>query len=269
MIHIAFHYNPDRLSYLRRVLSEVATYDFKNIDVFIDTNTTELLSDVSELQFSGISSLEVLLHDSLEHPFLLTWAHRQNIESLRGKYDYFMYLEDDIAVSFDSLLRWRDDSIFLDDYGKIRGFIRTEVNSRNEVVSTDYVRPVKCRELIDIGNRKFIKPDNPYQGFWFYSKKQFDDFFSSTCWMDGNCDWEVRERASAGMIWKDRQRRHDHCLVVPLDGLNIPEYVYVKHLPNNYALNKKEKHGSLKIDKIIPKNIFFLSCLRIRELISG
>jgi len=267
LIHIAFHYNEDRFSYLFDVLAEIGTYDFKRIDVYIDTNSIKLSSAVSKNEFPGLSKLEVLLHDELEHPYLLTWKHRENIESLRNKYDYFMYLEDDIAVSYDSLLKWRDDSIFLDAYGKIRGFIRTEVNSRNEIVSSDYKKPVRCKELTVINQKTFIKPRNPYQGFWVYSKKQFDDFYSSKCWINGNCDWEVRERASAGMIWKGEKHPNNHALVVPVKDLNIPDYVYVKHLPNNYALNEKEKHGSLKINKIIPKNIIFRLCLRIKELI--
>lgn len=267
LIHIAFHYDKNRFTYLYDVLKEVGSYDFENIDVFIDTNNNRLISDISKWDFPGISRLEVLLHDELEHPFLLTWAHRKNIESLRNQYDYFMYLEDDIAVSFNSLQKWRDDSIFLDDYGKIRGFIRIEVNSRNEIVSTDYVRPIRCNEIIVINGKRFIKPKNPYQGFWFYSKKQLGEFYSSKCWTNGNCDWEVRERASAGMIWKGEKHPNSHSLIVPVRDLNIPDYVYVKHLPNNYALNKKEKHGSLKINKIIPKNILFRLCLRIKELI--
>lgn len=267
LIHIAFHYVPDRFVYLHDVLAEIDSYSFKKIDVFIDTNDDRLISDISKLDFPGITKLEVLLHNDLEHPYLLTWTHRKNIESLRDKYDYFMYLEDDIAVSYDALQKWRDDSIFLDKYGSIRGFIRTEVTPGNEIVCTDYKKPVRCKDLIEINGGKFIRPDNPYQGFWVYSKKQLDEFYSSKCWADGNCDWDVRERASAGMIWKSDKHGNDHCLLIPLIDKNIPDYVYVSHLPNNYALNIKEKHGSLRVTNIVPKNILFRLCLRIRELV--
>jgi hypothetical protein len=265
LVHIAFHYNEARFDYLFRVLKEISSYNFKTIDVYIDTNSNKLSSRIPAGDYPGISRIEVLLHDNLDHPFLLTWKHRENIESLKNKYDYFMYIEDDIAVTYDALQKWRDDSVFLDHHGKVRGFIRTEVNSKNEIVSTDYVKPVKCKDILFIDKRTFIAPANPYQGFWFYSKKQFDDFYASECWINGNCDWEVRERASAGMIWKDGKSAKDHCLVVPLTGLTIPDYVYVRHLPNNYALNRKEKHGSLKISRIVPGNILFRLCLKIRK----
>ncbi len=268
LVHIAFHYNEARFDYLFRVLSEIGSYNFKNIDVYIDTNSNKLSSRISEGDYPGISGIKVLLHDNLDHPFLLTWKHRENIESLKNQYDYFMYIEDDIAVTYDALQRWRDDSVFLDPYGKIRGFIRTEINSKNETVSTDYVKPVRCKDVLFIDKRTFIAPQNPYQGFWFYSKKQFDDFYASECWINGNCDWEVRERASAGMIWKGGKSAKDHCLVVPLIDLTIPDYVYVSHLPNNYAMNKKEKHGSLKISGIMPENMLFRLCLGIRKMLA-
>jgi hypothetical protein len=268
LVHIAFHYNEDRFKYLFSVLEKISLYDFERIDVYIDTNSEKLLPGVALSDYPGVSSIEVSLHENLDHPFLLTWAHRANMESLKDEYDYFMYVEDDIAVSYDSLLKWREDSIFLDDYGKIRGFIRTEVNAKNELVSSDYKKPIKCKEIVFIDEKTFIAPANPYQGFWFYSKKQFDGFYGSECWVSGNCDWGVRERASAGMIWKDSEPQEGHCLVIPLINQSIPGYVYVDHLPNNYALNNKEKHGSLKISKIVPNNILFRLCLRIRKYIN-
>ena len=84
-------------------------------------------------------------------------------------------------------------------------------------------------------------------GIGIYSKKQLEKFIESKCWEDGNCDWEVRERASAGMIWNNKE---SHILVVPIANRKIPEYVFVKHLPNNYANDENNKHGKLNIDDL-------------------
>ena len=97
--------------------------------------------------------LKIIPHQNLQHPFLLTWQHRKNIISLKDEYDYFMYLEDDISVSYDALEEWREDSNLLFKHNKIRGFIRCEENANNEIVSTDYLDKIKCKEIVYIDKK--------------------------------------------------------------------------------------------------------------------
>ena len=253
IIHIAFHYNEERFEYLRGVISSILDYNFNRVDIYIDTNVDNFDIGILGLGLPENIGLKIIPHQNLQHPFLLTWQHRKNIISLKDEYDYFMYLEDDISVSYDALEEWREDSNLLFKHNKIRGFIRCEENANNEIVSIDYPDKIKCKEIVNIDKKIFFRPKNPYQGFWVYSKKQLKKFIKSKCWEDGNCEWEVRERASAGMIWNDEKK---HSLLVPMKRSTIPDYVYVKHLPNNYALDNKERHGSLKVRDLVGTSIF-------------
>lgn len=262
IIHIAFHYNEERFEYLRGVISSILDYNFNRVDIYIDTNVDNFDTGKLGLDLPENIGLKIIPHQNLEHPFLLTWQHRKNIISLKNEYDYFMYLEDDISVTYEALRKWREDSVLLYKYGKIRGFIRCEENNDHEIVSTDYLEKIKCNQIGCFGGKIFFKPKNPYQGFWVYSKEQINKFIESMCWHDGNCDWEVRERASAGMIWLDNQR---HNLVVPIQKSNIPDYVFVKHLPNNYAMDTNNKHGTIKTKELMPKNTLCALYIRLIE----
>jgi len=267
LIHIAFHYNSGRLKYLQEVIATINKYEFRQIHIVIDTNDGVLESWVQKLSFPSLVTYQVVTHSSLSHPFLLTWQHREHIGEQRENYEYFMYLEDDIAVSYESLQYWRTDSILLFPQGKIRGFIRSEINAKNEIVSTDYFKNVRCKEVLCLGRKAFIRPKNPYQGFWVYSKLQLNVFISSRCWEDANhSDWAVRERASAGMIWLNSDK---HNLVVPMQDFRIPDYVLVRHLPNNYALDDNVAIGTLKISDLIPKRFFHQLCMKMKLLIGS
>jgi len=246
LIHIAFHYVEPRFCYLVKVLSAINSYHFKHIDVIIDTNSAETKSCFRKLQSNFNFDFHVQVHDPLEHPFLLTWAHRHNISDQIDKYDYFMYIEDDIEIHYDALTRWRDDSHSMHEDGYLRGFMRTEINSRNNTVLTDQKSVMKFRNLQYYKNKPYLRPSNPYHGFWIYSQQQMKIFIKSQCWLDGNYPkWGVRERAAAGMTWLDTS---SHNILIPLtNALEIPEDVRVHHLPNNYARNPDSKHGSVSI----------------------
>ncbi|MFV2056325.1 MAG: hypothetical protein ACC707_07635 [Thiohalomonadales bacterium] len=194
LIHIAFHFNKKRLQFLEGVISTICEYPFKQIDLVIDTNDRKFQHAALALNVPAHVDIRVSVHTDLKHPFLLTWAHRENIAEQKNNYDYYMYVEDDIAVSNEALRHWRLDSILLSTHDKIRGFLRSEVDVDKNVMSTDFMKPVRCREMIKIDGKSYLRPKNPYQGFWVYSNKQLELFMSSQCWEDGNhADWAGRE----------------------------------------------------------------------------
>lgn len=266
LIHIAFHYNRDRLKYLDEVITTIGTYDFSKVQVVIDTNSNNLDAWMSALNLCKHVSIRMEVHDNLADPLSLTWQHRDNISNQKNNFEYFMYLEDDISVSYAALKHWRQDSKLLSRHNKIRGFIRTELNSDNIMMSTDYPKKVRCKEVLKIAGQVFIKPKNPYQGFWVYEKAQLMKFITSPCWSDGNhSDWGIRERASAGMIWNARK----HNLLVPINDYTIPEYVLVKHLPNNYALSDDPNISLLPIDKLLMVNKYQRFCIACKLLLGS
>lgn len=262
-VHVAFHYMEDRIKYLKAILNEIEHYHFNIIDVVIDTNSDakRIIND----HFNKID-LKYAVHKNLKHPFLLTWQHRISMANVIDNYDYFMYLEDDIRVPYEALQKWIIDSEHLYQNGYLRGFLRVEINSENRLVCTDQVRKASLKDIVYIGNREYYYPENPYQAFWIYSRLQMKEFIKSPTWHDGNHkEWDIRERAAAGMTWRNPTK---HATVIPLDeDCHIPQDVIVWHLPNNYAHDKSSPHGKIPVSDLIRIGRYNRPLLRIKNKI--
>jgi len=247
LIHIAFHYTPGRETYLDQVLAAIATYDFQQVQVNIDTNTESARS----VTIPSADRLELswCIHDQLADPFQLTWQHRLDMGRRIDDFDYFMYLEDDMQVLFTTLTRWREDSLRLYPEGYLRGFLRTETCADQRIVSTDQKTVTGAHNYRRAAGEVWYYPDNPYDAIWICSRQQLRDFIDGPAWIDGNNpEWGVRERAAAGMTW---HHGHPHRSLLPLDkqGKTHPD-AQIQHLPNNYALDPAEEYGSLTLDKL-------------------
>src|SRR5579862_2977077 len=105
---ITFHFLPQRLGFLSEVLRSLAEFDVAAIDVSIITNTTDstdtnLLKRLCAESFPGHRA-EIRSFGNLTHPYELTWCHKSLIAEQfldqRYSYTHFLYLEDDIRLSF-------------------------------------------------------------------------------------------------------------------------------------------------------------------------
>jgi hypothetical protein len=247
LIHIAFHFTPGRETYLDQVLAAIATYDFQQVQVTIDTNTESARS--ATIPSADRLELSWCIHDQLADPFQLTWQHRLAMVKRIDDFDYFMYLEDDMQVLFTALKRWRDDSLRLYPEGYLRAFLRTETCADERIVSTDQKTVTGAHNYRRAAGEVWYYPDNPYHAIWICSRQQLRDFVDGPAWIDGNNpEWGVRERAAAGMIW---HHGPPHRSLLPLDkqGITHPD-AQIQHLPNNYALDPAEEYGSLTLDKL-------------------
>ncbi len=250
LVHITFHFVEDRIQYLEQVTQTIAHYPFKRINLVIDTNSPQLsLNQLPHLANCPHLEASISVHTQMDHPFLLTWQHRPIMEQQIGHYDYYMYVEDDIAVPAKVIERWHRGSQKLYPLGYLQGFLRTEVTPENILVSTDQFEPTQIQHFLTINGDLYYSPPNPYHGFWIYSNGQMLDFKASSCWKDGNNDnWGVREQAAAGMIWRDPKQ---HKTVIPVAGYNrVPDDVLVQHIPNNYASNPADQYGNMPISSL-------------------
>lgn len=261
-VHIAFHFIEKRLTYLEQVLATLNTYEFNEVSIVVDTNRedTKALLTIPALQSQV--SLDFSVHTNLEDPYLLTWTHRNQMEKQLNRYDYFMYLEDDIVVPFRALKRWRIESSWLYPKNYFRGFLRVERDADNGFVCTDQVKFPSKRHYVSLKKQMFLRPPSPYQAFWIYDRGQMKTFVKSIAWKNGNIKgWGIRERAAAGMAWINR---HKYKTLIPLTSdFGIPDDVLVEHIANNYAADPDSPLGKIAIEGFVNpekakkgKNIF-------------
>ncbi|MGA2775368.1 MAG: hypothetical protein ABSE81_04845 [Candidatus Omnitrophota bacterium] len=260
----------ERIHYLAKVLDNFRSYKFSEIDIVIDTNSSETEKKLPSEFICGLK-IRIQVHENLKHPWLLTWQHRGNMLQNIKNYDFFMYIEDDILVQWDAIVRWYKDTLIIYPQGYIRGFLRVEKSPKGVIMSSDFGKKAYTPIFKTIENLKWFLTPAPYHAFWIYTKKQMLEFINHPAWTDGNHpEWKIRERASAGMIWK---HPHEHRVLLPVDsGNKIPPDAWCYHLPNNFALDKNQFGGKIPVTRIISnrtvlflERVFFIR--RIKKII--
>ena len=247
LVHVAFHFAAHRWQYLERVLAGLAEFEIDRLLVVIDSNTNDVSERLAALSLPSHCDVRVDVHADLSHPFDLTWAHRRHMASALESFDYFMYLEDDIFVPWQTFDEWLRRSESVSNRGFIRGFLRIESNLAGCPVASDWLRPAKRPSAIEIDGVKYIRPEWFYHACWVYSRRTMQHFVRSEAWIRGFHRWSsvarryrharksryTREFAAFGMACAAPGRPR---ILLPVDDSGqIPSDAWVYHLPNTYA----------------------------------
>lgn len=218
LICICCHYSPERIQFLIQVINNFRDNYKMPFDIIIDTNV-----DVDKLESEDIgiyNNQKVYSHTKLEHPFHLTWTHRQHIKDNIGNYDNFMYVEDDILLPYENYLNYLENFKLLWP-AFVPSFIRVE---REEFVAD--IHEKQKLENIFIGGKDFalLRPLINYHGFWIMPQKELketmkDDFVKLS---DG------REFAASYVAWTLGKQT-----LVEIEDNKISKKCWSYHLPNN------------------------------------
>jgi len=264
LIAVTFHFREARLQYLFQALRGLAEFPVDVLDVVIVTNVNDqmALKQIEELcgplflPFPGRRTSKRTLSfesfPSLADAWLLPWSHKHLITdkflSAGLNYTHFIYLEDDILLSFDNLryfLHYRD---LLNREGLIPSFLRVEYNdadNRLYLVDQVGVSDFNSRKHIDVDGYTFVNLDYPYNALFildrdlaleYVSTRSFDRERSKAV----QPDWDVATRAAMGLCFENPPPGFATRYVSPVDPVTLmtPSWSWVYHLPNNYAKNR-------------------------------
>lgn len=238
LICIAYHYNPNKLTYLKSVLDNFLGYNL-DTTIFVDTNSYETVDSL--LDYPNVF---VYVHTKLKHPHHLAWIHRQHMESLLDDFDYFMYIEDDIIIPFENF------KVYLNNFENlfpsyIPSFIRLE-HKKEDLFIVDVQKRVNLseKEIISINNKNFITLERPYHAFWIMPSKELKESITNDFVRYNEC----REMAASYPMSELKKRP-----LIMLDGDKISSLCYSFHLPNNYVNMEGlgHKFGRIKIEDLI------------------
>lgn len=231
--HNSDHNRSERLGYLTKIIDVLTKEYEEEVTIVVDTNSDK------ELNFNA----EIQVHPNLEHPFHLTWMHRQHFKDNIDRYDVFMYLEDDMYLPYKNYLNYLENfKILFPKY--IPSFVRIETKRENGI-STEYVTDITVKQqlkTVEIGGKQFTNLQQPYHGFWIMPQ----DALKKTLREDFVRLHTSRETAASYPMWE----LHKTPMIETEDG-QISDKCYSYHLSNNYA-NAKESPFA----KIQPKDIF-------------
>lgn len=246
--HITFFYVKERLPYLTKSVVSLSELD-ADVHVYIYTNKYFRINVPGvkiiycrfpylknfRWQFKFDHFFNQIGLKFMIHPFFLSWENRKNIKKLFDKYQYQMYLEDDIEFTQDNFNYFlkHKDKLYLNGYNV--GFLRIEHDKNNEFWYTDlWEKPSK---IIEIDGSFFLEnTTNPYHAFWIYDNERLLDFMKTTEWNFEFNNYNIREKSAIGLHGKGMN--YFKGSLIPLDLIDnkliVNKGAHVHHLPNNY-----------------------------------
>ena len=261
---ITFHFSAARTPFLTDVLLSLAEFPVTKLDVVIVTNTIAP-ADLDKLEklCEAVPSISFSLQTEpdLENPRELTWRHKRLLverflaPSLQP-YTHFIYLEDDIRVSFVNFCYFLEAREKLRQFGLIPAFLRTECcKSINSLTCSDafwpIYAPVQPKVIID-GNL-FLNMPNPYNPIYILDHDLASHYVTAASFnidqSSSVCSWGIQERAAMGMCLEDVPSGFYSRYVVPVSrqtGKAVPQAI-IRHLPDNYANDPRSVLGKVSL----------------------
>ena len=268
LVAITMHFNAARLEYLAEVMRSLGEFPVAAMHVILVTNTVQeqeqaLLQRLCDEIFPhGNASIRGF--EYLAHPHYLTWRHREIIanEFLRdneGRYTHFIYLEDDIRLSFVNFEYFVEFREKLRDAGLLPSFLRVEYNRvLNGFVGSDNKTPVDVsrQARIDVDGVVMTNNPFPYNPCYILDIELAAEFARTRSFgrerSRSATDMDVRERAAMGLCYENVPAPFQSRYVVPISkttGLTLNR-AWVSHLPNNYANDPKSDFGKVRMDAL-------------------
>jgi hypothetical protein len=253
---------------LAEVLRSLAEYPVAAMDVIIVTNTLQKddLGALNRLCRETLSKnvVSVRSYGDLTDRWDLTWCHkpiiaREFIQENHGRYSHFIYLENDIRLSFLNFCYFVEYREALRGFGLLPSFIRVEYSTAlggftsSDVFWPVYV-PVQSHVLLD--DMVLLNMPNPYNPLFildlelaaeYIRSPSFDRQASGTV-----CPWGVAERAAMGLCLENVPAPFQSRYVTPICRKTeaVPAFAWVWHMPNNYADNPRSPLGKVRMDRM-------------------
>lgn len=246
LVHIAFHFDRNRLAYLREILIDLAASPFQSLSVVIDTNSPDTQHALQNLG----PGIEIHCFPDLPHPHLLTWACRRHFQDSIDKYDFFLYLEDDILIPRQTVLRWFHEKDNLKAHGFWPGFLRVELDGYRQLVASDFKHRATSPKIVEIRGSRYLSPPFEYQACWLYDRDMLAEYLTS-----GRFDMpsaqaaetdDVRAIAALGLTFVGSPEGYDSRHLLPLTSdFQVSADAFVFHLPSNYGTKLGKRQGDL------------------------
>ena len=278
---VTFHFRESRLQYLFQVVRALCEYPVELLNVVIVTNVDHqaAIKQISDLcaplfkpfpvRQSANKSLFIESFPELRDPWLLPWCHKHLITdkflSAESPYSHFIYLEDDILLSFENLCYFLNYRESLKDKRLIPSFQRIEYNDADNhlyLVDQIGVSDFSTKNHVDVDGYAFVNLDHPYNAmfvldrdlaFEYVELPSFDRERSKAV----KPEWDVAARAAMGLCFENSPPGFAVRYVSPVDPgtLLTPYWSWVYHLPNNYAKNQLKPFAKTRIDQLFSADV--------------
>jgi hypothetical protein len=252
-VHISFHFRPDRLANLRRVVGAISGYSgFDRKDVWVHTNKW----------FDGLpANATVVAHDMTGlHRKQLPWLHRPLLKSQVDTYDVYMYLEDDHLVPQAAIDYWLEYEPLLSPRGLDLGFLQIETDEQGNEYVVAFHAGESCSEVEMILGQDYVRLRHNYRGFWIYTQDQLREFAERRDFCDvPTSRRHILKNAARGMQTEDTKT------LVPLNGSCLDSRCRVYHLTNNYWSDPDSLHAKIRYEDLLDLDLDLDGARRVAQ----
>jgi hypothetical protein len=265
---ISFHFDASRVRFLAEVLRSLAEYPVASMDVVIITNTFrhDQLALLRRLcaEVLSESSASIRSYGDLSNPWNLTWCHKpiiatEFVDGNHGRYTHFIYLENDIRLSFVNFCYFLEYRERLRGFGLLPAFVRVEYSANlGGFVTSDVFWPiyVPAQSHIRLGDTVLMNVPNPYNPFFILDLELAQEYVQSRSFdREGSLEvspWAVADRSAMGLCLENVPPPFQSRYLVPVSRQTgmVPACAWVWHLPNNYADNPNTVLGKVRMDEL-------------------
>jgi hypothetical protein len=253
---VTFYHRPQTEQYLDRVLANLADFLVERVHVTIVTN----LRDTSPVEslcrpYFAPADFSVVSRPNVEPPRAMTWEHKPLLrEAAKSNFSHFIYLEDDIGLTFANFVYFNEWAPRLHEHGLIPSFLRTEFHNAT-LRSTDAARALPPRKTIRARGYTFASPAYAYCACFVMDRLLVEEYLGSKS-IDPErskevCDFGIPQRAAMGLSRENIPEGFLHRYVVPVDADMAPlPCCLVQHMPANYATTPDQPLGKLLIREV-------------------
>ncbi|WP_091952413.1 hypothetical protein [Bradyrhizobium shewense] len=245
------------------------------LDVVIITNTdqdeaVELIRDLSAPLFRSLparskstKTLSIESFPKLANPWLLPWSHKHLVSerflSAGSAYTHFIYVEDDILLSFQNFCYFTHYREILKERRLIPSFQRIEYNdadNRLYLVDQVGVADLNSRNRVDLDGYAFVNLDYPFNAMFILDRELALEYVETPSFDRERSklvrpEWDVACRAAMGLCFESPPEGFLTRYVSPVDPstLSAPSWSWVYHLPNNYAKDRLKPFAKTRVDQ--------------------
>ena len=175
-------------------------------------------------------------------------------------YTHFIYVEDDILLSFDNFCYFVYYRKMLKRQKLIPSFQRIEYNDAdNRLYFVDQigVSDFSSRNRVDVDGYAFVNLDYSYNAMFILDRELALEYVETPSFDRERSkvvrpEWDVACRAAMGLCFENPPPGFALRYVSPVDPstLTIPSWSWVYHLPNNYAKNRLKPFAKTRTDQL-------------------
>jgi hypothetical protein len=233
-----------RIEKLFRVLKLYTEYDLK-VSVFIYVNN-EAQDDADQLAhllrpFREHLELNIVIASPGYEGWGLTWAHKNDLvlACMNYKYDYYIYQENDMLITWEHFKYWLRWKPRLAKYGLEPGFIRYEVFEGEKIPFDNHYRYFLTKRTPNVWSergfdvQKLLVIDHEIKFFAqiaspYYAAMILDSFDAVEYVKSGSMDpaksveivgfrnWPLADRSSMGLAFEDVPLGYEHRRCIPV-----------------------------------------------------